>query len=72
LKETCFFIPDPRNWYLIRYFTNTNKGTCARLFPRYGCGADDAPDHGANHCMDILKNRDEIVGKFERLFQKQV
>ena len=69
LKKQVFSWPDLRNWYVIRYFTNTTKGTCARLFPRCGCGADNTPDHGANHCLIILKNRDEIVGKFERLFR---
>jgi len=69
LKKYVFCWPDLRNWHVIRYFTNTTRGTCPRLFPKCSCGADNTPDHGANHCPIVLKNRDEILRQFEGLFE---
>ena len=70
LKKHVFSWYDLRNWHVIRYFTHTTKGTNARLFPICGCGAANTPDHGANHCTEILKNRDKIVRDFDALFVK--
>lgn len=70
LKKHLFSWCDLRNWHAIRYFTHTTKGTNERLFPVCGCGADNTPDHGANHCSQILKDRNKIVSKFDNLFRK--
>jgi len=68
LKQKVFNYPDLRNFHVIRYFTGTTKGTCSRLFPACGCGANSTPDHGANDCPRTLKNRDEVKKKFDSLF----
>ena len=57
-----------RSWYVIRYFTNTTKGTSARLFPTCECGAESTPDHGADHCPLVLKNRAKILRGFRYWF----
>ena len=68
LKKNIFSWTDMRNWYVIRYFTHTTKGTGTRLFPKCGCGADNTPDHGADHCPLTLKNRDKILRSFRYWF----
>jgi hypothetical protein len=70
LKKNIFSWCDLRNWHAIRYFTLTTRGGNARLFPVCGCGATNTPDHGANDCTEILKNREKIVKEFNTLFEK--
>ena len=68
LKKNIFSWTDMRNWHVIRYFTSTTKGTSTRLFPKCSCGADNSPDHGADHCPLTLKNRDKILRSFRYWF----
>jgi len=70
LKRNVFDWCDLRSFYLIRYFTGTTKGTCSRLFPLCGCGAENNPEHGANECTRALKNRDYIIKEFDSLFNE--
>jgi len=70
LKKYFFSFTDLRNFYLIRYFTQTTKGTNSRLYPRCSCGLLNNPSHGANDCNHKLKDRDEIKKKIEKIFIK--
>ena len=69
LKKYVFTYPDLRNFYIIRYFSRTSKGTATRLYPICGsCGQPNTPQHGANDCPEQLNNRDDIVQKIENIF----
>ena len=68
LKRNLFNWCDLRNFYLIRYFIVTTKGTCSRLFPFCGCWAENTPEHRANECTRALKNRSNIIKEFDSLF----
>jgi len=54
LNKYVFTHPDKRDFYLIRFFTNTTKGTSARLFPKCVCGEDNEAKHGLDDCKLLL------------------
>ena len=54
LKKFVFNHPDNRDFYLIRFFTNTTQGTNRRLFPVCICGEDSNPRHGLDECQKLL------------------
>ena len=54
LKKYVFTHPNKRDFYLIRFFTNTTKGTNKRLFPKCVCGEDNHARHGLDECKTIL------------------
>jgi hypothetical protein len=70
LKKYFFSFTDSRNFYLIRYFTQTTKGTNSRLYPICSYGYLNNPGHGANVCRHKLKDRDKIKKKIEKIFIK--
>jgi hypothetical protein len=68
LKKYFFSFIDSRNFYLIRYFTQTTKGTNSRLYPIFSCGYLNNPRYESNVCSHKLKERDKIKKKIEKIF----
>ena len=58
LKKYVFTHPDKRDFFLIRFFTNSTKGTCNRLFPKCICGDDNDARHGLDKCAELLSDAD--------------
>ena len=57
LKKFVFTHPDKRDFYLVRFFTNTTKGTNKRLFPKCICGEDNDARHGLDECKTLLSDK---------------
>ena len=55
---------------MIRYFTQTTRGTYTRLFLICHCGKRNTPSHGANDCKEKLKDRKSLVKKIENVFKR--
>ncbi len=72
LKKYVFTHPDKRDFYLIRFFTNTTKGTCTRLFPKCVCGEDNDATHRLDHCKKLLSEelRNEYLSKARKLLEQ--
>ena len=71
LKKYIFCYPDLRDFYLIRFFTNTTKTTNARLFPICDdCGMENSSRHGANECPNRLKDREKIIQEIASIFRR--
>jgi hypothetical protein len=54
LKKYVFTYPNKRDFYLIRFFTNTTKATSTRFFPVCICGEDSDPKHGLDSCQMLM------------------
>jgi hypothetical protein len=70
LKKYIMCYPDGRDYHLIRFFTNTTKGTNQRLFPKCICGADNTPRHAPDECEMILSDRSEVIENFKIIFDR--
>ena len=73
LKKYIFNFPDLRNFLVIRYFTNTTRGTSKRLFPRCGhegCFKANYPSHAANDCVFFKKFRENKIKEIEKIFKR--
>ena len=67
LKKYFFAYPDKRDFFLIRYFTNTTKGTNERLFPVCPCGLPNSARHCADECELILNDRRDVLEEFQEI-----
>jgi hypothetical protein len=69
LKKYMYTYPDKRDYYLIRFFTNTTKATNERLVEICVCGETNNGEHSLNKCEKIMNDeeREEFKKKMRLL-----
>jgi hypothetical protein len=68
LVRYTFCYPDKRDFFVIRYFTNTTKVTNDRLFPVCECGLPKDLTHVTDFCTLRPINRNKYLKKFGKIF----